>query len=52
MLSRQEGSMMPHLENAHSMTGPPGGYHRMTFSVIWRGRLRQPVNKSSIGKKY
>ena len=34
-LSRQEGSTMRHLANAHSMTGSAGIIYRTVFSVVW-----------------
>ena len=39
----QEGSMMHHLANVHSVTGPAIIIYRMAFSVIWQDRSRQPV---------
>ena len=48
-LSRQEGSMMHHLANAHSLTGPVGITYRMSFSGIWWYRSHRPVNQLSIG---
>ena len=39
MLSRQEGSTMRHLANAHSMTGPAGGNTgRLFLSFSGTGR--------------
>ena len=34
ILSRQEGSMVRHLANAHSVTGPAGSIYRTSFSGI------------------
>ena len=33
----------------YTLTGPAGSLYRMTFSVIWRDRLRRPVKQLSIG---
>ena len=48
-LSRQEGSTMHHLANAHSVTGPAGIIYRMSFSGVWRDRSHRPVKQLSIG---
>ena len=48
-LSRQEGSTMRHLANAHSVTGPTGSIYKTSFSGIWRDRSRRPVKQLSIG---
>ena len=41
-LSRQEGSTMRHLANAHSVTGPAVIIYRTSFSDVWRASLRRP----------
>ena len=48
MLSRQEGSMMRHLANAHSVTGPADIIYRTSFSGVWRDRSRRPVKQLSL----
>ena len=48
-VSRQEGSTMRHLANAHSMTGLAGNIYRTPFSGVWQDWLRQPVKQLSVG---
>ena len=48
-LSRQEGSTMRHLANAHSVTSPAGSIYRTSFSGVWRDRSRRLVKQLSIG---
>ena len=48
-LSRQEGSTMHHLANAHSVTGPAGSIYKTSFSSVWQDRSRRPVKQLSIG---
>ena len=50
MMSRQEGSTMLHLANAHSMTGHAGCIYKTSFSGIWQDRSRRLVKQLSIGK--
>ena len=40
MLSRQEGSTMRHLANAHSVTGPASSIYRTSFSGVWGAQSR------------
>ena len=48
-MSRQEGSMMRHLANAHSVIDPAGSIYSTSFSGVWQDQSRRPVKQLSIG---
>ena len=48
-MSRQDGSMMRHLVNAHSVTGSAGSLYRTSFSYVYQDRSLRLVKQLAIG---